>query len=197
MTDVQSFSCRCCGECCRTDMHVYLNPEDLVLISRGINAINADCGDFSDLGPVNNTVQLFEKSIIIIDYERNNAPLPRLRFSRGISACCPFLENRVSDKGELHGLCRLHPEFKPLVCWLAPRFRTVDLDEETEAWGFKPPVPGCPGVDSGESRLSAPDPDLSKRLEAEKKFFKTLTKMLDSKTANDVIIKELYSIDIF
>lgn len=172
-------------------MHVFLNPDDLRLMA---------C--FFGYG---NTKKLFEQSIVIIDNERNNAPLPRLRFSTGETGCCPFLENRLEETGDGHrllGLCRLHPGakpgVKPLVCWLAPLHRTVDLAEGTETWGFKPPLPGCPGCDGIEGGLKAAAgaPDfLTERLKAEKEFFRKLSTMLARGASQDEIIRTLYCFD--
>ncbi|MDC7226263.1 MAG: YkgJ family cysteine cluster protein [Spirochaetales bacterium] len=185
------FECRCCGECCRGEMHVYLNPDDLKLIAKFLG--------YPD------TRRLFEESIIIIDYERNAAPVPRLRFSSGAFGCCPFLENRLEEHSgeyQLKGLCRLHPDFKPLVCWLAPLHRTVELETGTDSWGFKPPLPGCPGCDSGNdteektpaAEITAPE-EFFARLESEKEFFRRLAVMLDSGIDEDQIIKSLYHLD--
>ena len=181
------FNCTCCGECCRGDMHVYLNPDDLILIARFLG--------------LNSTRLLFERSIVIIDDERDGAPRPRLRFGSGRTGCCPFLENRLDETDEgfnLKGLCRLHPDHKPLVCILAPLFRTVELPEGAETWGFKQPLPGCPGC--AEMDEAAPDglrPDgLDTRLESETAYFKKLAEMLEMGALQDEIVSSLYYINI-
>ncbi len=190
-TDSSEGGCICCGECCRGGMHVYLNPDDLLLISR-----------FSGLS---NTYGLFEQKIVIIDYERNGAPVPRLRFSKGPAGCCSFLENRLTDEdspgfdsGRLIGLCRLHPEYKPLVCMLAPLYRSVDLDDGSEQIGFKRPLPGCPGyIGFDEKRL--PDMTLSaglkERLRRETDFFRMLSGLIADGMSEKQIIGQLYYFD--
>ena len=184
-------------------MHVYLNPEDLVLMARGLaaNGLVSDAPSSSFL--LGNTKELFDQSIVIIDYERNKAPLPRIRFSLGPAGCCPFLENRLidegADAGRLLGLCSLHPKYKPLVCWLAPLNRTVDLAAGTETWGFVPPLPGCPGCReavSQESGIPAAPVALAARLKTEERFFRKLSEMLESGKSHDEIISKLYYIDI-
>ena len=167
-------------------MHVYLNPDDLVLIARFMG--------------FHNTKSLFDNSIVILDYERNGAPVPRLRFSAGVNGCCPFLENRLDERGngyKLKGLCRLHPDSKPLVCALAPLFRRVDLVSGSEEWGFKEPLPGCPGCGEDQDLPAAERPgELESRLESERSFFKRLAALLDEKAGEEKIIKSLYYLDI-
>ena len=80
------FDCKCCGECCRGDMHVYLNPDDLGLI--------AGCLGYKS------TESLFDEKIVIIDTEKNGAPVPRLRFGTGKTGCCQLLENRLDETGD-------------------------------------------------------------------------------------------------
>ena len=165
-------------------MHVYLNPNDLLLMARRLGFPN--------------TGRLFDEKLVIIDYGKNGAPVPRLRFSRGPSGCCPFLENRLDEEGagyRLRGLCTLHPDDKPLVCWLAPGYRVVDIDAATEEWGFRPPLPGCPGcarmapASPGPAR---PQEFLSERLDSEKNFFAKLSFMLDNGYSEVRIVKSLY-----
>lgn len=165
-------------------MHVFLNPDDLNLIACFLGFLDSKL--------------LFDESIVIIDTERGGAPLPRLRFSSGAAGCCPFLENRLDEDGDsysLSGLCRLHPDSKPLVCWLAPLHRTVDFDLDTELWGLKSPLPGCPGFGSFiVSEAGAPEPHefLLGRLDSEKAFFKNLSAMLDAGIPGEEIVRRLY-----
>jgi len=163
-------------------MHVYLNPDDLLLM--------AERSGFCS------TRELFDHGLVIIDHGRNNAPLPRLRFREAAVKCCPFLENRLEEDGRLYGLCGLHPGSKPLVCILAPLFREVDLDAADDIWGFKPPLPGCPGCNAeskAENRYSEiADPAILDRLDSEKQFFRRLAGLLDDGASEEKIIEELY-----
>lgn len=193
---MKPFSCECCGECCRGDMKVFLNPDDLVLMARYLN--------------LNNTQKLFDEKYVLIDYSRNNAPLPRIRFSKGPAGCCPFLENRLIETGSgagpdtavLKGLCRLHPDFKPMVCHLAPLYRIVDTASGVESWGRRIPLPGCPGYSDAwdyediSDKDFAPPEELRTRLSAEKKFFIKMTEMLESGKKKQEIIDEFYCLDI-
>ena len=176
------FKCRCCGECCRGEMKVFLNPEDLTLIA-----------DFLGCSPE----QVFTGGYAMVDSRGNGAPLPRIRFRRGAAQFCPFLENGLDEDGQLSGLCMLHPGYKPLVCMLAPGSRTIDLDAGTEVRGVEIPLPGCPGFDdeSVKAEYDAAQffsPEIETRLEAEKKFFAELKKLLDSGVHSDTIINKLY-----
>ncbi|MDC7126617.1 MAG: YkgJ family cysteine cluster protein [Spirochaetales bacterium] len=179
------FSCQCCGECCRGDMRVYLNPDDLkrIAVFEGYK----------------NTRQLFDDFLVVIDSERSSAPLPRLRFSKGSLGCCPYLENTLDEEPGflLKGYCRLHPDFKPLVCMLAPMYRTIDLEEDSELWGFKTPLKDCPGcsVLTEEKSYYAPE-GLSTLLDSEKTFFKKIAGMLDSGCTNNEVIETLYYFDV-
>ncbi len=176
-------------------MHVYLNPDDLGLI--------AGCLGYKS------TESLFDEKIVIIDTEKNGAPVPRLRFGTGKTGCCQLLENRLDETGDgfdrLTGLCRLHPGFKPLVCMLAPYHRSVDLSDGTESWGFTAPLPGCPGCYAAGSfhaevyRLHSGDPAISPglkdRLNRERDFYRKLSQLMESGISNDEITKMLYFFD--
>ena len=178
------FACRRCGECCRGEMRVFLNPRDLVLIANYFN--------------FNSTEALFSKGYVIIDSARGGAPLPRIRFRKGIMEFCPFLENTVDDQGILSGKCLLHPEYKPLVCTLAPLSREVDLDAGEESWEIRPPLPGCTGRGLAEQPSGKADigfePLIRARLDEETEFFRALSTMLEEKLSETEIIRRLYHI---
>jgi len=78
--------------------------------------------------------------------------------------------NEITETGLYHGLCSLHPDFKPLVCALSPLTRQV-TDTGTgpvkEVWSFLPPVEGCPGCGQGELLPLLPPVSLKKQLEEE------------------------------
>lgn len=163
-------------------MNVYLNPEDLLLM-----AVKSG---------FKTTKELFDRGIVIIDRQREGAPLPRIRFRDTAVKCCPFLENRLEEDGSLLGLCKLHPDFKPLICGLAPLCREIDLDSDEEKWGFKEPYPGCRGCRIEKSEVNrcseVKDPEIIRRLDSEKKFFIRLAGMLDEGLSEELIIEELY-----
>ncbi len=164
-----AFACRLCGECCSGDMKVFLNPRDRELLCEYLSCPPEE---------------LFSRGYLVEDL-RNGISLPRLKFREfsGIKFC-PFLENRLDEEGSLQGLCQLHPQYKPLVCHLAPLCRTVDFAEGTEIYGFMPPHPACPGCGpEGEGREvlthdSLPG-DLKSRLEEEREYFRSLWLALD------------------
>lgn len=167
-------------------MHVYLNPGDLILMAARLG--------------FGTTKELFQRGFVIIDHERGGAPLPRIRFRRAVVKHCPFLENRLEEDGRLLGLCLLHPDFKPLICGLAPLWREVDLDADKEVWGVKKPFPACPGCDAevnpGNNYGEIVDPEVLSRLYAEKQFFRRLSNLLDEGVSEGLIIEELYYLSI-
>ena len=183
------FECECCGECCSGSMKVFLNPEDLLRMARA-----------EGLG---NTIELIEGGLVVIDRERGGVPLPRIRFRESAVKCCPFVENRMDDDGRLSGLCSLHPDRKPLVCWLAPLYREVDLSAaggESEGWGFKLPHPGCPGGGAESTGLCGCrdgffDAETRRRLDAETVFFRELSQFLDTGAEEGDIIDRFYRLD--
>jgi hypothetical protein len=165
-------------------MKVFLNPRDLVLITNYLNS--------------NNTEVLFLKGCVIIDHARVGAPLPRMRFRKGVMEFCPFLENSVDEAGRLSGKCLLHPGHKPLVCTLSPLGREVDLGLGEESWEVKSPLPGCPGGGLALRICEEPDisfePRIRARLDEEREFFEALSAMLYEKLPETEIIRRLYYI---
>jgi len=148
-----AFDCSLCGSCCRGDIVIPLNLEDLQRMSAFLN---------------------FEKTAFL--FEENYArelPLeaggfrPAIRFKEYPEKFCPFLENRLDDANKLKGLCRLHPDLKPLVCSLAPVGRELEFvneDEAKEKWYFTEPVSGCPGC--RERKIQTAKSSISEKAEA-------------------------------
>lgn len=124
------FECTSCGECCRGDIRISLNMSDL---ARMVAFLEFD-----------STGQLFEEGWVAEELLEKGGFRPFIRFREKPLKFCPFLENRLEDSGELLGLCKLHPSFKPLVCALAPLGREVQLPN-LEEWYFTEPIKGCPG----------------------------------------------------
>ncbi|MDC7224076.1 MAG: YkgJ family cysteine cluster protein [Spirochaetales bacterium] len=159
------FKCRLCGECCSGDMKVFLNPDDLNLLSAYLGNCSGE--------------ELFLRRYVTWD-EKSGVKQPRLLFKefQGIGFC-PFLENRLEEDGTLKGLCQLHPHYKPLVCHLAPLTRSVDFETDREEFGFILPHPSCPGCEPDEegreelNYASLPE-EIKSRLRREKEHFRTL-----------------------
>lgn len=139
------FDCTRCGECCRGDQEIYLNLDDLELLRA-----------FLGLGTA---LELYRLGLVAQQADRSGQIRPLIRFAGHPVPSCPFLENRLDLSGKdprawarsLEGLCRLHPDFKPLVCRLSPLARYVEAVGTTleETWYFVPPVQDCPGVGKG------------------------------------------------
>ena len=125
-----AFDCTLCGECCRGDIRISLNLNDLWKMAKHL--------EFQETG------HLFESGWVAEEPLKEGGFRPYIRFKEKPMRFCPFLENRLQDDGELIGLCRLHPDSKPLVCTLAPIGREVEFPD-LETWFFTEPIEGCPG----------------------------------------------------
>ena len=163
------FECRICGECCRGDQKVWLNPADMERLAL-----------YLGLG---STGELEERRIIVVEAGEHGILRPRLLFPRGPAGeACRFLINDLDESGRLWGRCSLHfTEAKPLVCRLAPLSREVDLDSGNEEWMEVPPVLGCPGWGDSppplEGRVIPPpelDSGMREDLEGESEYFRIL-----------------------
>ena len=133
------FECVLCGECCRGDQKVWLNPADLERLTVHLGLPAEEAPDALDL--------LGKKRIVVVEEGQHGVPRPRLRFLlTPVGPSCRFLVNDMGEDGRLRGRCSLHyTDAKPLVCRLAPLARTVDLADGSEEWREVPPVIGCPG----------------------------------------------------
>ena len=168
------FNCTVCGECCRGDQKVWLNPADLKRLAAHLGLPGEG--------------ELEYKRIIIEEAGQHGIRRPRLRFKPSPAGLqCPFLVNDLDENGRLWGKCSLHETgAKPLVCRLAPLARTVDLQKGEEEWREVPPVIGCPGWPAGreppptgrplaadEAAARIPD-DMRRELDAETGYFREL-----------------------
>lgn len=158
-------------------MRVRLNPEDLWRMARYLKFTH--------------TEQLFLEGYVHWRPGPGSFRAPFIRFRKTPFRFCPFLENRLSDNGRIQGLCRLHPDFKPLVCALAPAGRGFNAETGTSRYYYLPPHEGCPGHDKGLSfplsEMIAPFRD---RLEREEALYRELDKLklvIDGKK-----VRELY-----
>ena len=105
---------------------------------------------------------------------------PRIRFRTKPIQQCPFLVNDIDESGGYHGLCSLHPDFKPLVCALSPFSRQVEDSGDgflQETWTFLPPVEHCPGVGRGEPMILGAPENLLLRLNEEVKWMRRLVEL--------------------
>lgn len=166
----KGFRCTVCGECCRGDQKVWLNPTDLLRLAGHL--------DFPGVE------ELELRRIVIAEAAEHGIRRPRLRFiptPAGLS--CRFLINDLDESGRLWGKCALHgTPAKPLVCRLAPLSRSINLDTGEEEWREIPPVIGCPGWTSGSEpspegrRIPTPElgSGLRDDLDGETEYFRTL-----------------------
>ncbi len=128
-----TFRCTLCGECCRGNQKVWLNPRDVQRLLAHLSAEGLQ--------------ELEKRRIVVVEPGEHGVLRPRIRFrSSPAGSFCPFLINDLGGDGILRGRCGLHyTKAKPLVCRLAPLAREVDIDTGVETWKEVPPVSGCPG----------------------------------------------------
>jgi Fe-S-cluster containining protein len=129
-SDVFHFECTACGDCCRGDIDIFLNAQDLwrMLGFTGFSAVR----------------ELFDASLVTRHSLKGGGYRPKIKFKTRPAVFCPFLENSISEENELKGNCKLHPTYKPLVCKTAPFGRVIDDTGENQ-WWFTEPISGCPG----------------------------------------------------
>ena len=162
---VFGYACTCCGECCRGSIDIRLNVEDLWRMARFVGV--AQTGELALMGLIR------EEAL------EGGGLRYSMRFKQGWLKCCPFLENRLEDDGRLLGLCRLHREWKPLVCSLAPMGREWDEKSRESVWFFQEPIDGCPGVGDGKAIYDPNDEmlRLRDRLDRETRYFAILAQL--------------------
>lgn len=176
ITNFYNFSCTNCGNCCTGDQKIHLALYDLYRLAR--------FNKFRD------TRQLFDSGIIVLVKTERNVFIPRIRFKVKPFQFCPYLINQPEK-----GLCSLHPNYKPLICSLAPVGHVVDFENNEQGFLFVKPAPDCPGVDSPYSNLLE---DVIKKYEVEldyqKRFFALLNKIQNHNWKRDKFINDLYSL---
>jgi len=153
-----NFKCTLCGECCRGDMNVYLNIYDLYKLSKFMGYTKSE--------------DLFDNRLVELGSGQNGIMMPKIKFKQSTIKFCPFLENELTDTDELLGKCKLHPQYKPLICSLSPVARQIDMASgKIEHWLVEP-APGCPGMDQSKiNKLSSVLRDLDTELEFEKRYY--------------------------
>ncbi len=118
LEDSFSFSCNCCGECCKNRDDILINAYDIFRLSKGLNISDS---------------QLLQMYCEIYIGPISKIPLVRIRFPGGV---CSFLrDNKCSVD-----------LFKPSVCRLYPLGRGM-VGESGDIFYFKQDVP-CGGKDT-------------------------------------------------
>lgn len=137
-----------------------------------------------------NYVRLFKH----VEY---NVWLPEIQFRTIPLKFCPFLINDADDKNYIQGLCSLHPEYKPLVCSMAPIGRILDFEEFSDQFAFLKPAPDCPGIDEQkENHISEDIAAFSDELNLQKRFFRILEQLKEADYSKEYYQENLYQINV-
>ncbi|MBN2424436.1 MAG: hypothetical protein JXR46_05600 [Calditrichaceae bacterium] len=161
-------------------MTIYLNPYDLYKMCRYFNFDTTD--------------GLFLRNIIRLESAENNTWQPVINFRKKPFVFCPFLINEQDEQGKLKGLCKLHPDYKPLICSLAPVGRAICLDTDNDEFIFVKPAPDCAGIGSDITNdLSEIVKQKYKELSFQKRFFKLLEKCSEKSYKKDDYNRLLYT----
>ncbi|MBN1409046.1 MAG: hypothetical protein JW956_14700 [Calditrichaceae bacterium] len=154
-----------CGNCCSGDIRITLNLYDLYKMARYLK--------------MKSTIELFDRDYVrLFKLDEHNVWLPEIQFKTNPLKFCPFLINEVDDKKYLQGLCSLHPEYKPLICAMAPVGRILDFDNDSDQFVFMKPAPDCPGADQKkEHHLSKDIKSYDVELNFQKRFFRILEQL--------------------
>jgi len=168
------FKCQLCGDCCRGDMTIPLNLNDLQKMTKHLKLSSAH--------------ELTEKSYIQWQSDDNSVWRPVMKFRNPPYDFCPFLSNKVEDDGSVKGLCTLHPYKKPLVCNLAPMGKILNEDDSV-SWCLVPPTENCPGMNSKEI-FSASEilNKLRTEMSRENTYFRVLEHLYDMGADRDLFI---------
>jgi Fe-S-cluster containining protein len=172
-----NFRCTLCGNCCTGSQQVHLNPFDLYKMARFLT--------------FDSTQNLFSTGLVMLIKTERGVWLPRIRFKRKPFRFCPFLINE-----ETRGLCKLHPDHKPLICSMAPVSRVMDFKQNTETWHLAPPVDDCPGMLSDKpNRLTQFKMDYETELLWQKRFFAILDQVQYKHWSQETFRTRLYVLD--
>lgn len=179
ISNTYRFDCTRCGNCCTGDQKVFLNLYDLYKLAR--------------FHKFSNTKKLFDSRIVLLVQDQNQAYLPRLRFKLKPYSFCPFLIHEQSRNHVFKTRCMLHPEYKPLICSLAPAGRVIDLDKNSDDFIFVKPAPDCPGVRSQkENSLTELKKTYQQELEYQYSFFRMLQKARAAGLSRNDYLEEIY-----
>jgi len=183
VTDKYYFKCTSCGNCCTGSQKVFLNLYDLYKLSRYHN--------------YGNSRMLFDAGLVILVKDQNQAYLPRIRFKQKPFQFCPYLQHTNTDPASIRTCCSLHLDFKPLICFLAPLGRKIDIDENSEEYLFVKPSVDCPGVNStSENSLQQVIIDFRQELNYQYKFFKLLKNAKDNNFTRQQYLDKIYYFDL-
>jgi Fe-S-cluster containining protein len=175
--NVRRFRCNGCGECCRGDITIWLNLEDL--------------GRMAEFLGYPKTSLLLENGWVSEGSLDAGGFRPFLKFKESCFRFCPFLENRLDENDRLFGDCRLHGEHQPLVCRLSPVGRYWSSNEGS-SWFWMLPIEGCPGGMVPD--LCSPGEflePLQERFRAEERYFHIM-EHLQKNRASLEIYRELH-----
>lgn len=168
VSEIYSFSCTCCGDCCTGSMNININLYDLYKLVKRLELDSSD--------------QLFERNLIRLVTVQNGIWTPQIIFKEKPFAFCPWLINDLGEDGVLRGFCSLHPHDKPLICKMAPVSRTVDFDDDTISYNLTSPTENCPGMKiNQENRLSDLKEELGKEFEYEYRYYRILDHLVGMK----------------
>jgi Fe-S-cluster containining protein len=135
---------------------------------------------------------LFNNKIVELVISQKEALVPKIRFNRSSLIFCPFLENELTENNNLLGRCKIHPDYKPLICKLSPIAREVDLSSGEIKHRLVEPAPGCPGMDQPEQNdLSIILNNLVDELEFEDRYYNILESLGSNQVAS-ILIKNIF-----
>lgn len=178
--DLYHFECTRCGNCCSGDQKVFLNLYDLYKLAR--------------YHQFDNTRKLFDAGIVLLVEDQNNAFLPRLRFRIKPFPFCPYLMHEPVENNKIQTYCLLHPDFKPLVCSMAPVGRIVDFEKNEDHFVFVKPAPDCPGIKSKkENSLGDIISEYQQALRYQLAFFQLLQKAREQDFKREAYLDLIYS----
>ena len=182
--DTYDFDCTKCGNCCSGDIRITLNLYDLYKIAHFLK--------------IKSTHKLFDQNYVrLFKLNEHNVWLPEIQFKTSPLKFCPFLINDADDKNYIQGLCRLHPEYKPLICSMAPIGRILDFDEESDQFVFLKSAPDCPGVyEKKENHLSEDIATFSDELNLQKRFFRILGQLKEIDYSIEYYQENIYQFNI-
>lgn len=169
------FNCTMCGNCCTGLQTVRMDLYDLYRLAEYLG--------FADTG------LLFRKGIVALVPGPHTSFIPILRFKVKPLRVCPFLEHTPTT-----GLCRLHPDHKPLVCSMAPLAREYSPENGKEDWFFVKPAPDCPGVNENKvQHLEDFKKNYQLQLACQSRYFNLMEQLVQKAVPEQVYRDQLYS----
>lgn len=178
------FECTLCGDCCVGDQEVLLNLSDLYNMAQFLSYPS--------------TAQLFANQWVeLVQDAEHTVWRPRIKFKTRPFKFCPFLMNETDDSGQLKGLCQLHPEFKPLICFMAPVGCVYDAENHSTQFILVPPTEDCPGMEQPEfNHLNDYLRDFEKDLHYQELFFEALEQLKKHNLSPDEFRKYVYEFPV-